>query len=85
MGTTVGLYPLENRIMGHKPVGTAVATAVVDATGTVTVTAPIPNRFYALYAEVEGAHRYLQVAESHFVPAKTWQEKVEERKAAVGA
>lgn len=86
VGTSVGAYPRSGTQRGGHPSGVATETHVVGATGScgpfTGLTADTP---YTLYAEVEGAHRYVDVSDSTFTAPGNLRERIAAKRAAVGA
>jgi hypothetical protein len=90
VGTSVSAYPANSRIFGGPPEQTppALATAVVAADGSLTLTALTEGTPLALYALVAGEHRYLRAEAPEPVeppPFETLQERIAKRRAEVGA
>jgi len=86
VGTSVGAYPRPNRVREAHPSGTAAETNVVAADGSLgPYTTLTKDRPYVLYAEVEGAHRYVEIEDSSFTPpAPGLIERITARREALG-
>lgn len=83
VGTVVSAYsPPSNRHHAGKPSGVAVATATVDASGTLTFA--VEPGVYNLYAEVAGDPVNLRAGSEEFVPPGTLKARLAARKLAAG-
>lgn len=63
VATSVGIYPAGAKIPDHVPVGSAIASAAVDAAGVLNVSNAgiLSGRAHVAYALVAGEHRYATV------------------------
>lgn len=84
VGTSVGLFPAAARHNDLKAVGTALASATVDAAGACGPFTPTADLPHVLYAEVAGEHRYVGVADSDFTALGTMRERIEAKQTAAG-
>lgn len=83
VGTVVSAFaPPLNRHHEGKPSGVALATATVDASGTLTF--PLPEAIYNLWAEVAGANVNLRAGSEEFSQPGTLRERISKRRTLAG-
>jgi hypothetical protein len=85
VGTVVNAYAAVGGLNRHhegKPSGVSLASATVDATGTLTFSTLPSGGLYALNAEVAGAQANMLAGADGWVPPGTLKQRVAARRAA---